>query len=187
MIRLFVALPVPVGVRTRLAAVQNGLPGARWTDPDNFHITLRFVGEIDCGMAEDLADLLTRIDAPGFDVTLEGLGWFGSKRKPSALIANLRKEEGLMHLQRKVELAAMRCGLGPESRKFHPHVTLGRLKTTSLAGAGRFVAERQLPHPIGFAAKRFVLYSSFLSHSGSIYTEEADYPLRRMAACAAAE
>lgn len=185
MIRLFVALPVPAYVGAQLAAFQNGLPGARWTDPDNFHVTLRFVGEVDCGMAEDLADLLARIDAPGFDLTLESLGWFGNKRRPSALIANLRKDEGLLHLQRKVESAAVRCGLKPESRKFHPHVTLGRLKTTSIEEAERFVAERRLAHPIRFEAERFVLYSSFLSHSGSIYTEEADYPLRWMAYAAA--
>lgn len=186
MIRLFVALPVPADVRHVLTGLQNGLPGARWTDPENFHLTLRFIGEVDFGMAEDLAHTLMRIDAPGFDVTLDGLGWFGNKRKPSALIANIRKNDGLLHLQRKVESAAVRCGLRPESRKFHPHITLGRLKTTSIEGAERFVAERRLPRHLGFDADRFVLYSSFLSHCGSIYTEEADYALR-FAAYAAAE
>jgi len=186
MIRLFVALPVPEPVRDTLTRLQNGLPGARWTDPDNFHLTLRFIGEIDFGLAEDLAHMLMRIDAPAFDVTLDRLGWFGNKRRPSALIAQARKDEGLLHLQRKIESVAVRCGLQPESRKFLPHVTLARLKTTSVEEAERFVAERRLARPERFEADRFVLYSSFLAHTGPIYTEEADYYLR-YAAYAAAE
>ena len=186
MIRLFVALPIPDHIWDALTGLQNGLPGARWTDPDNFHLTLRFIGEIDYGAAEDLAHDLMRIDAPAFDVTLDQLNWFGNKRRPSALIAQARKDEGLMHLQRKVESAAVRCGFKPESRKFLPHVTLARLKTTSIQEAERFVAERRLPLDRNFEADRFVLYSSFLAHTGSIYTEEADYYLR-WAAYAAAE
>ena len=177
MIRLFVALPVPLSVRQELVGLQNGLPGARWTDPENFHLTLRFVGEVDFGLAEDLAHTLSRIIAPGFDVTLDALGWFGNKRRPAAIYAQARKDDALMHLQRKVESAAVRCGLQPESRKFHPHVTLARLKTTSIDAAERFVAERRLARKLTFEADRFVLYSSFLAHTGSIYTEEAEYYL----------
>jgi 2'-5' RNA ligase len=186
MIRLFVALPVPAHIRERLARFQNGLPGAKWTPPDNFHLTLRFIGEVDHGMAEDLDNLLLRVEAPGFDVRIDSLGWFGNKRRPAALIANVKKDDGLMHLQKKIESAAVRCGLKPESRKFHPHVTLGRLKTTSIVEAERFVGERRLDEVLEFETDRFVLYSSFLSHTGSIYQEEADYPLR-FAAYAAAE
>ena len=178
MIRLFVALPVPEMIRFSLSALQCGLPGARWTDPENFHLTLRFVGEVGGHQAEDIHDMLDRIDAPSVTVTLDEISWFGNKRKPGALIVNAQKNEGLLHLQRKVESVAVRCGLKPESRKFHPHVTLGRLKTTSIADVEQFAGERRLPGPITFQADRFVLYSSFLSHTGSIYTEEADYPLR---------
>ncbi len=186
MIRLFVALPVPEQIRERLARLQNGLPGAKWTPPENFHLTLRFIGEVDHGMAEDLDNLLLRVEAPGFDIRIDGLNWFGNKRRPSALIANVKKDDGLMHLQKKIESAAVRCGLKPESRKFHPHITLARLKTTSIDGAERFTAERRLGGTLEFEVDRFVLFSSFLSHTGSIYQEEADYPLR-YAAYAAAE
>lgn len=186
MIRLFVALPIPDPVRQTLAGFQNGLPGARWTDPDNFHLTLRFIGEVDFGLAEDLAHMLMRIDPPGFDVTLDALGWFGNKRRPSSIFVQARKEEGLLHLQRKVESAAVRCGLRPESRKFLPHVTLGRVKNTSAWEADDYATQHRLTTPIRFEVDRFVLYSSVLSHSGSYYAEEADYPLG-FAAWAAAE
>jgi 2'-5' RNA ligase len=178
MIRLFVALPIPKAIGAALTGLQNGLPGARWTAPENFHLTLRFIGEVDYGLAEDLAHGLDRIDAPGFEVELARLGWFGNKRRPSVVHAQVAKNEGLWHLQRKVESVVVRHGLMPESRKYHPHVTLGRLKTTSVDAVDRYIHERRLPGPLRFEADRFVLYSSFLAHTGSIYTEEADYPLR---------
>lgn len=178
MIRLFVALPIPNAVGAALTNLQNGLPGARWSAPENFHLTLRFLGEVDHDLGEDVAHGLGRIDAPSFAAELFDLGWFGTKRRPSAVYAQARKCEGLLHLQRKVESVSVRCGLRPESRKYHPHVTLARLKTTSIDGVERYVHERRLAGPLHFEVDRFVLYSSFLSHSGPIYTEEASYPLR---------
>lgn len=178
MIRLFVALPLPQASRDILARYQVGLPGARWVAPENFHLTLRFAGEMDGRAADDLHDLLARIDAPGFDVRLEEFIWFGNKRRPHAIVAKARKDEALLHLQRKVESAAVRCGLAPESRKFAPHVTLARMKCGTIDGAERFCLENRLRPPIQFEADRFVLFSSYLGTGGSTYIEEADYPLR---------
>lgn len=179
MIRLFVALPVPEMIRVSLSTLQCGLPGARWTAPENFHVTLRFIGDVNVGQAEDIHDALSRIDAPSVSITLDALSWFGKKkRKPRALIADAQKNEDLLHLQRKVESSVVRCGHEPEGRKYHPHVTLGRLKTTSIAEVDRFIYEQPLPTPLTFEVDRFILYSSFLSHTGSIYTEEAEYGLR---------
>lgn len=178
MIRVFVALPVPDMIRYALSTLQCGLPGARWIAPENFHITLRFIGEVDEGQAEDIHDNLSRIDAPGVDITLDRISWFGSKRKPSILIAQAQKNDALMHLQRKVESAVARSGLSADGRKFHPHVTLARLKTTSPADVQHYVKEQPLPGPLTFQLHRFALFSSVLTHSGSLYTEEADYLLR---------
>jgi 2'-5' RNA ligase len=186
MIRLFVALPVVDMIRSQLAIYQNGLPGVRWTDPDGFHITLRFIGDVDHGTAEDLADMLLQVKASKCEVIIENLDWFGNKRRPGTLIANVQKNEALQHLQKKIESVAVRCGFRPESRKFHPHVTLGRLKTTRLDEVERYIAERRLIQPLAFDAERFVLYSSFLAHTGPVYTPEVDYPLDQ-AAYAAAE
>lgn len=178
MIRLFVALPLPDAVRVRLGLMGAGLPGAKWVPPENLHMTLRFVGEVDGHMADDLHDMLMRVSAPGFEVTLDALDWFGNKRRPHVVVMKARKDDALMHLQRKVESVAVRCGLEPEQRKFSPHVTLARMKTGSCDSVQRFCLENHIRQPIRFEADRMVLYSSFLSHNGSIYREEADYPLR---------
>jgi 2'-5' RNA ligase len=79
MLRLFVALPLPVAIRDRLAMIQTGVPNARWMDRDNLHLSLRFVGEVEDHVAHEVAAALDRIDAPGFDLRLTGVGHFGRR------------------------------------------------------------------------------------------------------------
>jgi 2'-5' RNA ligase len=158
--------------------ISNGLPGARWVPPENFHITLRFVGEVDHDVAEDVHDALARIEAPECDIALNGLDWFGNKWKASNVYARVQKTDALVHLQRKVESAVVRTGLKPESRKFCPHVTLGRLRNTTLDEVAQYVRERHAPEPTRFTADHFVLYSSFLTPKGPIYQAAAEYPLQ---------
>ncbi|MDA1133118.1 MAG: RNA 2',3'-cyclic phosphodiesterase, partial [Proteobacteria bacterium] len=126
MIRLFVALGLPAGVRERLALVRAPLPGARWVPPENMHVTLRFIGEVEPPLATEIDTLLSRITAPSFDISLAGLGTFGSRGRVRALWAGVEQTVPLAHLQAKIETACRRAGLPPEGRKFHPHVTLAR-------------------------------------------------------------
>lgn len=180
MIRLFVALSLPEDIADGLSRLGNGVPGARWVPPENYHLTLRFVGNVDEDVAEDVHDALTGVFADGFDLRLNGLTWFGAKRKPSAIIACAEKTPELLHLQKKVENAVARTGLGPDARKFMPHITLARLKGASAENVDRYCAERADYQSRPFTVDQFTLYSSFLSHSGAIYTPEADYPLRTL-------
>lgn len=180
MIRLFVALSVPDDVAEGLSRLGNGVPGARWVHPDNYHLTLRFVGNVDGDVAEDVHDALMGVFADGFDLQLDGLTWFGAKRKPNAIVACADKTPALLHLQKKVESAVARAGLGPDDRKFMPHVTLARLKGASAESVDRYCAERADYRSRVFTIDQFTLYSSFLSHTGAIYTPEADYPLRTL-------
>ena len=180
MIRLFVALSVPPSVRDTLSRLGNGVPGARWVPPENYHLTLRFIGHVDRYVAEDVHDALSRVEADGFDIGLKGVTWFGSKRKASAIVACAEKSDTLLHLQRKIESACVRVGLEPEDRKFMPHITLARLKGANVDMVDRYCAERSYLTVPSFAVNEFTLYSSFLSQSGAIYTPEADYPLREL-------
>lgn len=181
MIRLFVALGLPSSARLALSSLGNGVPGARWVSPENYHITLRFVGNVDRHVAEDVHETLERIDTGSVDIAFDGLTWFGTRKKPSSIVAKVRKTDSLLHLQKKVESAVVRAGLAPEDRKFMPHVTLARLKGTPVEAADFYCAERASFQAPGFEADQFTLYSSFLSQSGAIYTPEAEYPLRQWA------
>lgn len=177
MIRLFVAIDFPDDVRERLAGLAGGVPGARWTDPSSLHLTLRFIGEVPDDTADDVDAVLSDIEAPGFDLTLGGVGMFGSNRSPRVLWAGVGRSEPLMHLQGKVESALVRCGLPAEERKFSPHVTLARLKDAPRERIGRFLEEHGLFHAGAFRVDHFTLYRSLLGKGGAVYEALRKYPL----------
>ncbi len=118
--RLFTALAVPTDIAAALAAYQGGLPGARWIAPGDFHVTLRFLGDVERTMAEDFLDLLgeRRSRAP-LAVTLDGLGVFGGG-KPRAILATVHPSPEIVDLQDEQERLARRAGLAPETRRFTP-------------------------------------------------------------------
>lgn len=178
MIRLFVAVSPPETVRLALSGLAAGLPGAAWVRPESLHLTLRFIGNVDDRLGRDVADALGAIEAPRFDIVLDRLGQFGRGAKVDTLWAGVRPEPRLDRLQAKVETALIRLGLEPERRKYHPHVTLARLKGTPARRVADFLGAVGTIPARTFAVDAFVLYSSHLSRSGAIYREEAVYPLR---------
>ena len=178
MIRLFVALAIPDDVALGLAALQRGVPGARWQTREQLHLTLRFIGDVDETEASAADDALARIEAPSFSLALKGVGEFGGKT-PHALWAGVRDKEPVMFLQRKVETALQRTGMPPESRKFMPHVTLGRLKGSPRGRVADFLADHALYASQTFEVGTFILYSSVLTPNGSLYRAERAYRLKR--------
>lgn len=177
MIRLFVGLALPEAVRTRLAGICAGLPGVRWIEPENLHVTVRFVGEVDEGIADDIHDALSQVRAPRFSLEFSGMGTFGAGRRPHTLWAGILREPALMHLHDKVESALVRSGLPPEPRKFTPHVTLARLKEPPGPRLPDFLAQNGHLRLGSVAVDRFELFSSHLGRNGASYTIEASYPL----------
>ena len=125
--------------------MRGGLPGARWIDPENYHLTLRFIGDIDDALAHDIAGLLSRVQRRPFELRLDGLASFGG-RKPRALVASATAVPPLLELQAEQERLLQRLGLDPEGRKYIPHVTLARLReTSSWQVADYFVGTRPFP------------------------------------------
>ncbi|HKY93995.1 MAG TPA: RNA 2',3'-cyclic phosphodiesterase [Kiloniellales bacterium] len=177
--RLFVALKLPDEIRDRLGDLEQPLPGARWVPPDNFHLTLRFIGEVDGGLAHDIDTALMGIDGRGFELRLAGLGHFGEGQKTRSLYAAVAPTEPLSRLQQKVDQALQRLGLAPEGRKFKPHVTLARFRSgaASMPHLERFLVANALFRAGPFPVTDFSLFQSFTSGEGSIYREEAVYPL----------
>jgi 2'-5' RNA ligase len=178
MVRLFVALDLPADIRERLARMCAGVPGARWLPADNLHLTLRFIGEVDQGVADDLDAALGQISVSPFEIALDGVGTFGKGRKARALWVGLEACPPLARLQAKVEAAVNAAGIPVEERKFTPHITLARLKAPPKGKLNAFVMDNDAFRAGPIPADRFQLYSSFLSASGAIHTVEASYPLK---------
>ncbi len=176
MIRLFVALELPEALRTRLALMQGGVPGAKWQREDQMHLTLRFIGDVDERQANDIDEALATVRAPAFTLELAGVGEFGG-RDPRALWAGVRPNEALVHLERKIESVLVRMGIEPETRKFTPHVTLARLRNTPRAKVAEFIAHHSLFASGAIPIDRFALYSSQLGSGGSVYRVERTYAL----------
>lgn len=174
--RLFIGLEVPELHRMRLALVRSPLAGAKWVEPEDMHITLRFAGDIDSRTADELAGFLDEIDSPTFDVRLGEIASFGG-REPRTIHAVADGGEPLERLRQAVERAARSAGLEPEPRAFRPHVTLARLKNARPEAVARFLGSRA---PLGlppFRVERFVLFSSRPRVGGGPYIAEETYDL----------
>lgn len=174
--RLFTGLEIPPHVAQSLAMMRGGLPGARWIGPENYHLTLRFIGDIDDGLARDIAGLLSRVQRDPFELRLDGLLSFGG-RKPRALVAAVPAIGPLMDLQAEQERLLQRLGLEPEGRKYTPHVTLARLRDSSSRQVADYLSARAHYRSSSFQVSRFVLFSSRSSVGGGPYVVEAAYPL----------
>ena len=103
MIRLFVGIPMPAGIRMRLSLMASGLPGARWTGEEFYHLTLRYIGEVDNGTADDIDAVLGHINVEPFDITLSGIGYFGKAKSARAVWAGVERNDTLIRLQHKIE------------------------------------------------------------------------------------
>lgn len=176
--RLFTGLEIPAPIGQELSTCRGGLPGARWVDPENYHITLRFIGDVDHAMARDVFSILSEGRRRGtLAVTLDELASFGGER-PRAVFARAVPTSDLNDLQAEQERLIRRVGLPPEKRKFTPHVTLARLRRdASPIDVAHYIAARGRFPKLSFTAGRFVLFSSRNSVGGGPYVVEAAYPL----------
>ena len=174
--RLFIGLEVPEHVSLRLSCLRGGLQGARWVDPSDYHLTLRFIGDIDRRTARDIEDELSEIDAGPIEVKVTDLGVFGGD-KPHTLFASIAPNRALTDLQGESERRLRRLGFPPEPRKFVPHVAIARLRSTSVLDLADYLqANGHVPQQ-GFTAERFALFSARESVGGGPYIVEAAYPL----------
>ncbi len=172
--RLFTGLEIPPEIGERLSSLRGGLPGARWIDPENYHVTLRFIGDIDGISANEIAGVLARVNRKPFDVQLQGLQSFGGK-KPRAVVASVVPSRPLLELQAELERLIRRVGLDPEGRKFTPHVTLARLRDASNQDVADYLSVRGYFPTKVFTAQRFVLFSSRASIGGGPDVVEDSY------------
>jgi 2'-5' RNA ligase len=181
MIRLFVALGLPATLKTQLSLLAGGIPGAKWVPPENYHLTLRFIGEVEPWRAQEVDDALAGIRAPGFALSLRGLGIFEKGGRISALWVGAEKNDGLAFLQGKVETALQRAGFEPERRRFAPHVTLARTERAAPEKLIAHVQAHNLFRAPPVQVEHFTLYSSHLGKEQALYVPEVEYDLKRAA------
>jgi 2'-5' RNA ligase len=177
MLRLFVGIGFPPELKLRLSLLCSGIPGAKWVDPGNFHLTLRFIGEIGEDIAADVDDALSRLRARRFTLQIAGTGVFGGGDKPRSLWAGVGRTPELVGLRDKIEQALIRIGLAPEPRKFAPHVTLARLRDPPLDKLREFLVSNAQFRAEPLSVTGFSLIASFPTRSGAVYEDQADYPL----------
>lgn len=177
MYRLFVGLDLPWEVKKQLASIGCGLPGARWLELEQIHLTIRFIGEVDGGVFDDAIGALGTVSMEPFDLTLKGVGFFPPRGRTETLWVGVDKSEPLAMLRTKVEAALARAGIEREQRKFSPHVVIARLKDSQPTRLGQYIAEYNLFESKPFRVNEFHLYSSMLSSNGAIYRIESSYHL----------
>ena len=175
--RLFSAIEIPDDIADDLHRLRAPLQGARWMKPENYHITLRFAGDIGNAEARELMANLASIETAGFELRLSGLGVFGGD-KPHSFWAGLAPEPKLDELARAHEKAARNAGLPPETRAFRPHVTLARLKYSNAEAVAGFLTRNGGYRSEPFFVTRVVLMSSRPSVGGGPYGIEDAYPVR---------
>ncbi|HYP62816.1 MAG TPA: RNA 2',3'-cyclic phosphodiesterase [Acidocella sp.] len=175
--RLFVALDLPWEIKEELSDLSCPIPGARWVPTDNFHLTLRFIGEANRLQAEEIDCALAALRGRSFSFSLSGLGWFEKYGRVNTLYVGVERNEDLARLQGKVETALLRAGVQPERRKFTPHVTLARMDQPVTPELTRFVQANNLYRSEPIRADNVTLFSSFLGKDQPTYTPEAEYAL----------
>jgi len=174
--RLFVAIRPPEPIRDLLIDAMDDSADFRWQNEEQLHLTLRFIGEVERPVANDLADALSRVRSEPFELRMAGVGRF-EQRSSGALWAGVVPKAPVAALAAKVERACVEVGLEPERRAFHPHVTLARWKGRRTREVAAFLEHARALSSEPFAVTDFKLFESRLSRHGAHYEEVASYPL----------
>jgi len=174
--RLFVAIRPPKAIRALLLGAMGGISGARWQSEDQLHLTLRFIGEVDRHLADDVHAALGAIHQAPFEIALNGIGTFERRGQPDAVWAGVTPHEPLKALHNKVDAALTRVGVAPDQRAFLPHMTLARLKRTSGPVGNLLERSGGLASP-PFTVADFALFESTLTPDGALYSIVERYPL----------
>ncbi|MBU0483003.1 MAG: RNA 2',3'-cyclic phosphodiesterase [Proteobacteria bacterium] len=137
MYRLFTAIDLPDQIKSELMAICCGLPDTKWVPADQLHLTLRFIGEVDGVMLNEIKGALAEVKSHPCAMRLKGIGHFPPRKQPKVLWAGVEDHKPLVQLRNRIESILVRCGLEPEHRKFSPHITIARLRDTPISKVAR--------------------------------------------------
>ena len=175
--RLFIAVDLPETIRKNLAGMSFGIPGAKWVSPEQLHLTVRFIGDVDGALFRDIKNILDEVSLTPFSLQLRGVGYFPPRGAPRVLWIGLKKSEPLQLLRKKIDSRLLQVRVEPEGRKFSPHITLARLKNSPVQKIANFLSGNGLFSQEPFLVEDFKLYSSILSSKGAYHRVERIYSL----------
>ena len=180
MIRLFAGIDLPMDVKKQLQNLQKGLPSALWRPDNKMHLTLRFIGNLEASMAEEVLKELRYIRFPAFHFSLKGIGYFERGGIPHHIWAGDDGDKAIRELQQKIDSAVKKAGAGQADKfKFVPHVTLGKLFGANRTEVFEYITRNNLFHTAEFEATSFILYQSIARENGEgkYYKEIEEFPL----------
>lgn len=175
--RLFVAIELPDDLKTALGRLRTDVPGARWVPPEQLHLTLAFLGEVEEETAGKLGERLSLIHTPPFQLNFSGTGCFPNRHRPRVLWAGLEPHPRLMHLAAGVHGAVLACGIPQEERPFSPHITLARLKFPAAREVDAFLDMSQKPELPPFPVREITLFQSRLTPQGAVHIPVRTFPM----------
>lgn len=175
--RLFVAIDIPERIKEDISSTYMAIPGAKWIEDANLHLTLRFIGDVDNIATQKIDFALKSVSAKPFSLILKGVGFFPPRNEPRILWVGIEQNNELIGLQNKIERAISSTGIEPDSRKFHPHITVARLNGAPTDRVALFMAGHSLFQTEPFEVSKFSLYSSFLKKEGAIHELLSSYQL----------
>ncbi len=177
--RLFVAIDLPDSLKAEISELSAyGMPGVAWVDSEQLHLSLRFIGEVDERVSDQLRTCLLKIYQQPISLKLRGVGTFPQGKSPNVIWLGVEKSDPLIQLRNKIEHKINSIGIKGEQRKFHPHVTIGRVKSNKIKRMGDYLAHYYLFRSEPFTVEYFSLFSSLLTPRGAKYTKEAEYSLK---------
>lgn len=177
-IRLFTGIALPEPLARRVDLLKGGIPGARWIAPENYHVTLTFIGDVDEATAEEVDAALSSLREQAFMLEISGTGSFSQGEDAKVLWLGVRPDPALLHLQQKSDRAVLSAGVKVDTRKYIPHLTLARFRhAPDPQRLGDFMQAHNLFSLPPFPVRDFVLYESHIGKSGAAYTALKTYPL----------
>jgi RNA 2',3'-cyclic 3'-phosphodiesterase len=174
--RLFIAIELPDDLKAALGRLRVDVPGARWVPPEQIHLTLAFLGEVEEAAVEPLNMGLARIHVPEFRLCFSGTGSFPDRRRPRVLWVGVEPHPLLKRLAAMVHEVVLACGIPQEERPFSPHITLARLKFPAPGQSDSFFDRPEIQKLPSFTVREFILFQSRLTQQGAVHSPLRSFP-----------
>ena len=177
MIRAFICIELPDDIKEKLGRLQADLKAlgqsVRWTRTDGIHLTLKFLGDIEQEVVPNIVEQISEAaqQISPFEIQVKDVGAFPNFKKPRVFWIGIDEQSGaLAHIQTAIESNLASLGFEKEQRRFSPHLTIGRVKTSEGLNSISSALEQMKLKVMSFSAKQVVVMQSQLQPTGAVYT-----------------